>query len=193
VDFLGPRAIPALVAAVLVALPAAAADCASLEGTYRFTAMKAPSPSEPPETLADFTTGKERGKLYLTEKAPPGGKPVSLDRGEPIRRLKSTTLATKAALKRTPTRTTLQFMDDAGKTLTELGIDELGHWSCKAEHLERHSERVAGLGDSIRTERVEEVLERSASGDLVHRVNVTVLDPKGIKPSSREAVFPAAR
>jgi hypothetical protein len=192
VDFLRPRAIPAL-AAALIALPAVAADCASLEGTYRFTASKAPSPTEPPETLADFTTGKEREKLYVVEKAAPGGKPMSLDRSEPIRRLKSTTIATQAALKRMPTKTMLQFMDATGKPLAQLSIDELGHWSCKGEHLERRSERTSGLGDAIRTERVEDVLERNAAGDLVHRTTVTSLDPKGIKPSIREAVFPAVR
>jgi hypothetical protein len=192
VDFFSPRAVPALIASLCVSA-AAAADCASLEGTYRFSATKAPSPGEPPETLADFTTGKERDKLYLTEKPSAKNTPASLDRTAPIHRLKFTTLATKAALKRSPTKTTLQFMSDDGKVLTELGVDELGHWSCNTEHLERSSERVAGLGDSIRTEKVVEVLERNPAGDLVHRVTVTVLEPKGVKPASREAVFQAIR
>lgn len=190
-DLFRPRAIPALIAALGVAV-AAAADCKSLEGTYRFEAAKAPAPGEPPETLADFTTGKERGKLYRVEAAQAGGKPASLDRTETIHRVKSTPLARRAALERQGAKTVLRFMDDGGKTLAELGIDELGRWSCKGERLERRSERTAGVGDVIRTERVDEVLERNAGGDLVHRVSVTVLEPRGIKPSSRESVFPKA-
>ena len=190
-DFVGPRAVPALIASLGVTVAMAAVDCASLEGTYRFSATNPPAPGEPPETLADFTTGKERGKLYRVEA--PGSKPSSWTSTDPIRHAKSTPIATKAALKRAPTKTTLQFMGDDGKTLTELGIDELGRWSCKGGHLVRSSERTAGLGDSIRTERVDEVLQRNPAGDLVHRVTVTVLDPKGIKPASRESVFPAVR
>ncbi len=191
-DILRTRAIPALIAAFVAAPALAAADCASLEGTYRFEAAKATAPGEPPETLADFTTGKEREKLYHHEgPPPPATKSHGLIPTEPIRRVKSTTLATHATLKRASTKTMLVFMDGKGATLTELGIDEVSRWSCKGERLERNSERMAGLGDSIRTERVDEVLERNPAGDLVHRTTVTTLEPKGIKPAIREAVFPA--
>jgi hypothetical protein len=190
VDFFGPRAVPALIASLCVAA-AAAADCASLEGTYRFAASTPPPRGEPQETLADFTTGKNRSKLYRANAA--GSNLAAWSSSGLVRHPLSTAIATKAALKRTSTKTTLQFMGDDGKVLTELGIDELGHWSCKTEHLERSSERVAGLGDSIRTEKVVEVLERNPAGDLVHRVTVTVLEPKGVKPASREAVFQAIR
>ncbi|HEY2627605.1 MAG TPA: hypothetical protein VGI57_00685 [Usitatibacter sp.] len=188
-DLFRPRAIPALVAALL-AVPAAAVECASLEGTYRFDATQAASAGEPAESLMDLTTGKERSKLYRVDA--PGSK-GAFGGSQAIQRPKTTVLATKATLKRSATKTTLTFMDGGGKVLAELGIDELGRWSCKSGHLERHNERMSGLGDSIRTERVEEVLERSAAGDLVHRTAITTLDPKGIKPAIREAVFPAAR
>jgi hypothetical protein len=68
-----------------------------------------------------------------------------------------------------------------------------GKWACKGEHLERSTERAAGLGDSIRTEKVTETIERNARGELVYRQVVTVLDPKGVKPTEQTAVFPAVR
>jgi hypothetical protein len=188
VDFFRSRAIPALIASLCVFAAQAAVDCASLEGTFAFAATKPAAPGEPPETLADFTTGKERSKLYRMDSTLASWKESGLSR-HPV----SSALATKAALKRAPTKTTLQFMDAQGKVLAELGIDELGRWSCKGGNLERRSERTAGVGNVIRTERVDEALERNPAGDLVHRTTVTVLEPKGIKPSSRESVFPAVR
>jgi hypothetical protein len=190
VDLFRPRAIPALAFALAVA-PVMAADCASLEGTYAFVASKAAAPGEPPESLSDFVTAKEGStKLYRIDV--PGGK-ASYNPGEPIRRGKSTPLATKATLKRSGARTTLQFMDAGNKLLLDADISAFGRWACKGERLERSAERVAGLGDSIRTERMDEVLERNAAGDLVHRTTIATLDPKGIKPVIREAVFPAVR
>ncbi len=188
-DFLRTRAIPALIAASWAASAVAAVDCASLEGTYRFASSTAPPRGEPQETLADFTTGKQRGKLYRTEAA--GSNLAAWSSSGMTRHPPSTALATQASLKRTPTKTTLQFLDGQGKPLVELGIDELGHWSCKGGRLARQSERTAGTVNEIRTERVEEVLERNGAGDLIHRVTVTVLDPKGVKPAIRESVFPA--
>jgi hypothetical protein len=191
VDLFRPRAIPALIASLWVAAATAAVDCASLEGTYRFASSTPPPRGEPPETLADFTTGKERSKLYRTEAK--GSDLAAWSASGLSRHPLSTALATKAALKRTQTKTTLQFIDEQGKTLVELGIDELGRWSCKGGHLERHNERTAGTVNEIRSERVEEILERNAAGDLVHRLTVTVLEPKGVKPTTRESVFPAIR
>ena len=188
-DFFGPRAVPALIASLWAATAAAAVDCASVEGTYRFLASTPPPRGEPRETLADFTTGKDRGKLYRGEA--PGSNLSAWRASGLVRHPPSTALATKAMLKRSPTKTTLHFMDDQGKPLVDLGIDELGRWSCKGNHLERRAERTAGLANEIRTERIEEVLERNATGDLVHRVTVTVVEPKGVKPAIRETVFPA--
>ncbi len=185
-DLFRPRAIPALIASLWVLAATAAVDCASLEGTYRFASSTPPPRGEPQETLADFTTGKERSKLYRSDPNLAAWSASGLSRRPP-----SAAIATKAALKRTQTKTTLQFMDDQGKALVELGIDELGRWTCKGGHLERHNERTAGTASEIRTERVEEVLERSAAGDLVHRTTVNVLEPKGAKaPAPRETVFP---
>jgi len=190
VDFIRTRAIPALIAASWAVPAAAAVDCAALEGIYRFEATKATMPGEPPETLADFLHNKDTGKLYRIEER--GGK-VSFAGSGTIQRGKSTPLATKAALKYSGGKATLRFMDGEGKLLAEHGIGAFGNWSCNKGRLERGSERMAGLGDSIRTERVDELLERNPAGDLVHRTTVTTLEPRGVKPAIRESVFPAIR
>ena len=188
-DFVRPRAIPALIAAF--AALSAVADCASLEGTYAFTATKPEAPGEPPGTLSAFAGGKDAAKLYRKDTG--GSQPSSWTSTETIQRGKFTALATKATLKHVSSKPVLEFVDASGKVLADLPIDAAGRWSCKDGRLERSAERMAGLGDSIRTERADEVLERSARGELVHRTTITVLEPKGVKPSIRESVFPAAR
>ena len=187
-DVVRSRAIPALIAAAFSA-NAAALECGALEGTYQFNSI-APAAGESPDTLAGFASGKGRDKLYRVDA--PGSK-GALSPGRPIQRPRTTPLAVKATLKRSAKGTAFVFLDATGTTLVELSIDDAKPWTCRGDHLERRSERMAGLGDSIRTERIDEVIERNAAGDLVHRETVTVLDPKGIKPSVREARFPSAR
>jgi hypothetical protein len=45
--------------------------------------------------------------------------------------------------------------------------------------LARSFEHLAGLGDAIRTERVEEALERDGAGNLVHRQSIKVAEGPG--------------
>jgi hypothetical protein len=197
VDLIRSRAIPALIAA-LAAVPSAAAECSSLEGTYRFESSSPPVPGQPPFNLGELGMKMRPGdKIYEVEggaTAKAKAEPKSLNPSEPIRRLKSTLLASSATLKRTPSGTQLDIKDAKGIVLAaNANLDAYTRWHCKDNRLERSSERMAGLGDSIRTERVEEVLERNAAGDLVHRQTITVLEPKGVKPTTRESVFPAVR
>src|SRR5207253_4677878 len=136
------------------ALPAAAADCASLQGTYQYQSA---GPGEP-VSLSLLTLSRERSKLFRVDEKGTG--PSSLAAGEPMRRPKLTPLAQTAALTHTAKDTRLRFMDAAGKTLAEMTINDTGRWACKANRLERSKERTAGLGDVIRTEKVLETLER---------------------------------
>jgi hypothetical protein len=184
VDFLRPRAIPALIAALACA--SAGADCASLQGTYRFT-----SAGTGEAKLSDLTMSRERSKLFrLDEK---GAGPGSLAGSHIIQRRKVTPIAETGALMHSAKGTRLRYMDAAGKTLAEIGIDDGGRWACKGNRLERSKERTAGLGDEIRKEKVVETLERSAAGDLMLRETVTVATPPGSKPKVTEARFPAVR
>ena len=184
-DFLGPRAIPALIAAL--ALPCAAADCSTLAGTYRF---KSAGPAMDAK-LSDLSMSRERSKLYRVEEK--GSGPGALSGGNLIQRPKTIPLAETVALTYTAKDTRLKFMDAAGKPLAEMTINDTGRWSCKASHLERRKERTAGLGDMIRTEKVVETLERNAQGDLVYKEAASVVGAKDAAPKITEARFPAVR
>ena len=186
-DFLRPRAIPALIAAL--ALPCAAADCASLQGTYRY---KSAGPGEP-VSLSVLTLSRERSKLFRVDDKGTG--PGSLAGGSQlISPKKMTPLAETATLIHTAKETRLRFMDAAGKMLAEMTINDTGRWLCKGDHLERTKERTAGLGDVIRTEKVVETLGKDAAGDLVLRTSVAVVGtPVVAPPKVTEARFPAAR
>ena len=180
-DLLRPRAIPALIAAL--ACTCAAADCASLQGTYRF---KAAGGGE--AKLSDLTLSRDRSKLYHVDEKGTG--PSS---GQPIRRGKVTWLAETAALTHNGKETRLRFMDAAGKTLAETTINDTGRWSCNGDRLERSKERTAGLGDAVRAEKVVETLARNPAGDLVLRETVTIAGEAAAKPKVTETRFPSAR
>jgi hypothetical protein len=184
-DLLRPRAIPALIAAL--ALPCAAADCASVRGTYKY---KSAGPGES-VSLSVLTLSKERSKLFRVDDK--GTAPGSMSGGTQIRPPKMTPLAETATLIHTAKDTRLRFMDATGKVLAEMTINDTGHWACKGTHLERSRERTAGLGDAIRTERVAETIERNGAGDLVLKTTVTVVSPPGPAPKVVEARFPAVR
>jgi hypothetical protein len=184
VDLLSSRAVPALIAALCVPAFAGAADCSALEGTYRF---KSVGPGESRQ-LSDLTFGREVNKLYRLDAQ--GSAPGALNPTQPIRRPKTTLLASTVAVTHSAGRTRFRFMDSAGATLVEMGIDAPVRWTCNADRLERSVERTAGLGNAIRTERVVEVLSRTDAGDLLYLETVTVIDPPGAKPIRHEARFP---
>ena len=190
-DFLRSRAIQALKAAALLAAGVAhGADCSAIDGTYRYES--AAVRGQEPHHLSELVAGADTRKLYRSSTGNAG--PKSLNPTETLRRPKVTFLADKVALKAEPSgATTLRFMDAAGVTLAEIGINSTGKWTCKDSRLERSSERTAGLGDSIRTERMDESLERNAAGELVYRTTVVILDPPGGKTVHGEARFSAAR
>ncbi len=185
-DFLRPRAIPALIAALV--LPCAAADCATVQGTYRY---KSAGPGES-ISLSVLTLSKERSKLFRVDDK--GTAPGSLTGGATaIRPPKTTPLAETDTLTHSAKDTRLRFMDASGKALAEMTINDTGRWSCKGRHLERGRSRTAGLGDDIRSEKVVETLERNDAGDLLLKTTVTVVSPPGKPPKVVEARFPAVR
>lgn len=184
-DFLRPRAIPALIAAL--AATCAAADCASLQGTYQYQSAGPASALK----LSDLSMSRERSKLYRVEQK--GSSPGAISGGSLIQRPKTTPLAHTVALVHSAKDTRLKFMDAAGKPLAEMTINDTGRWSCKASHLERRKERTAGLGDMIRTEKVVETLERNGQGDLVYKEAASVVGAKDTAPKVTEARFPAVR
>lgn len=189
-DFLRPRAVPALIALAAALAPwaaAAATGCAALDGVYEDRAVALRQGMS--EHLTNLVDGPQKAQLFRRE----GQGPKSLAPSGPMARPKITHLAATAKLAWNPAGTKLTFMDAEGKALATLGIDASGRWTCRAGRLERRSTRTAGLGDVLRTERVEEVLERDAKGDLVYSETVTVVEPPGGKPKRSEARFRLAR
>ena len=166
----------------------AADDCKALNGTYAYQSI---APREGmPEYLSNFTQGKDKGKLFQREA---GKGPGSLAPSGPIARPKITHLATMVALTTGETGTRLRFIDAQGKDIVTLGIDS-PRWRCKGGRLERSAQRTSGLGDVLRTDKVEETFARdAATGDLVYTETVTTVDPPGGKPKKSEARFKLAR
>jgi hypothetical protein len=186
VDLLRPRAIPALIA--VLALPCAAADCATVQGTYRYKSAGAGESI----SLSVLTLSKERSKLFRVDDK--GTAPGSLTGGATaIRPPRTTPLAETATLTHSAKDTRLRFMDASGKVLAEMTINDTGRWTCKGTHLERSRSRTAGLGDDIRSEKVVETLERNDAGDLLLKTTVTVVSPPGKPAKVVEARFPAVR
>ena len=178
-DFFRTRAVPALIA--LIAASGAHGACEALDGTYRYEATALVE--ERPRYLSDLTLGPERRKLMRSE-APTRGE--GLGGTQPRSRPKVTHLAATGTLAPVARGATIEFRDAHGKALATIGIGE--GWRCKGDALERDSERTAGLGDNIRTERVQERLSKSGR-DLLYTESVTVVDPVGGKPKKTEIRF----
>jgi len=187
-DFFRARAIPALIALALSS-PALGAGCSILDGTYRYT-------SEPVAGMQPMTFNmlvnlkREEAKKIVRYDAPAA--PKSWTSTEPMARPKITHLSTRVKLEYRPEGSQATFLDDAGTALAAAGLDSLGKWACKDDHLERSSERMAGSGGEIRTESLAQTLRRR--GDfLVLTDTVRVVDPPGGKPRTTEVRFRAAR
>ena len=175
-DLFRPRAIPALIAGLAIFTSHAA--CEALNGTYRYEST---APVEGlPRYLSDLTQGPERSKLMKQESA---GKAQGFASAQPRSRPKVTHLATTGTLAAQPRGATIEFRDAQGKVLAKIGIG--AGWSCKGDQLERHDERTAGLGENVRTERIEERLAK-AGNELVYTETVTNVGPPGGKPKRTE-------
>ena len=166
-------------------LAGAATGCEQLNGTYEY--QSAAPRNGMPEYLSNFVQGGAKSKLFVRES---GGAPKGLSGGGGVMsRPKVTHLASAATVTYKPTGTKMRFLDAEAKPIVEIGIDFPDKWTCKDGRLERRNDRTIGLGESIRTERVEETLSRSASGELVYSETVT----SGGAPKRSEARFRPAR
>jgi len=183
VDLFRPRAVPALIATLGVAAAAADPGCRAIDGTYRYEA--AASGAAEPGTLGEFVTPAVRGKLYASQPAPAaaGRKPRNLSGNGvidiPMSMRKRKSLASRVTFAYDGRSTQLRYLDQAGKTLLDARLEASWEWRCEGTRLVRTWEHMSGLGDDIRTERVEEALERDGAGRLVHRERVTVIEGAG--------------
>ncbi len=167
----------------------ARAQCSNLDGTYEYQSV-APR-NGIPEYLSNLAHGPEKAKLFVREGA---AGPKGLAQQGPMARPRIRHLATRARLAYGAAGTKLHFLDAQGKPIAALGIDFPDRWACRNGRLERRGQRTSGLGDVLRTERVEETLARDAAGDLVYTETVTTVDPPGgPAPRRSEARFRLAQ
>jgi hypothetical protein len=187
VDFFGPRAIPALAALLLSLAPQGAqAACSALNGVFSNESVEKPDGTA--RTLTEFAPARDRSKLFRTEaSAPsPGGFASSAPRARP----KVTRLATTARLRYDAGKLTLAFLDAGGKVLSESAINPTpSPWKCVGGRLERRYETLGGLGNSIRTERTEQVLLAAAGGDLQLVETTAIVETPGEPPRRGEVHF----
>ncbi|MEO7741898.1 MAG: hypothetical protein ABIR98_03060 [Usitatibacter sp.] len=167
---------------------AIAAGCEQLNGTYEYQSV-APR-NGLPEYLSNFVQGRDKGKLFVRES---GGAPKGLSGGGIISRPKVTHLASAVAVTYAAKGTKMRFLDAQAKPIVEIGIDLPDKWTCKGNRLERRNERTSGLGEVLRTERVEETLSRDASGELVYTETVAPIGKSPAAPRRSEARFRPAR
>lgn len=183
-DFVRAGAIPALIAACGLAAPALAADCV-IDGSYQYRSEGPKDASDGFNRLVQFKQGEGR-KLFKSEGPPQPQQ--GFGGSEPRARPKYTVLATRVEVSGRQVR----FLDASGQLLAQATIDSGGKWTCRGGRLQRSSERLTGIGDNIRTERLDESLRRE--GDfLVFGETRTTIDPPGGKPKAEEVRFRVAR
>jgi hypothetical protein len=189
-DFFGSRAISSLIAvAAASGLMQARADCSALQGTYAYRSTAAAEADK--GYLGDLVLGAERRKLVRLENPLPAQRVESLSSGPVRSRPKVTHLASTVAVSHGASGLRMEFRDAQGKTLVEAGPGD--GWACNGSRLVRSNERLSGLGDQVRTERIDESLSRSPAGSLVHSITTTVVDPPGGKPRRQDFEYKSAR
>jgi len=189
-DFLGPRAGPAL-AALLLAAGGAHAACTALDGTYHVESVEKPEGAA--RSLTEFASDKERAKLFKREGSAPmpsQGLGGSATRARP----KVTALASTVQVKTSADGTQLAFHDASGKVLSQAAIGAApAKWKCVSGRLERKYETTGGLGDNIRTERTEQALFAAPGGDLQFTEAVSIVSKTPPPPRKVEVRFPRAK
>lgn len=183
-DFLRPRAIPALIALLLPGLVHAACD--KLAGTYRYF-----SAGKPTDSLANYADGPggEKRKLFKYLTPMKAATPGDLASSAPRARVKYEHLAATVGFTPRADGADLEFFDAAGNRLVRLAL--AAGFRCEGDRLTRSEERLAGLGDAVSELRVEESFSRDADGSLVHRETTSTVGGKD-KPKASEARFAPA-
>ncbi|HET9653671.1 MAG TPA: hypothetical protein VFP36_15835, partial [Usitatibacter sp.] len=169
-----------------LAAAGAHAECEALNGTYRYEAV-APVQGRP-RYLSDLTLGPERRRIIRTEAPVTRGE--GLASSQPRSRPKVTHLAATGTLAAVARGATIEFRDATGKALATMGLGE--GWACKGDALERNSEITHGLGNDIRTDRVQQRLAK-AGRDLVYSETATAIDLPGAKPTRIEVRYAAVK
>ena len=185
-DFLGPRAGPAL-AALLLAAGSAHAACTPLDGTFKVESLEKPDGMH--RSLTEFASDKERAKLFKREGSAP--MPQGFGGTGTRARPKVTALAATVDIKTSAEGAQLVFHDAAGKVLSHATIGAVpARWKCVSGRLERKYETTGGLGDNIRTERTEQVLFAAPGGDLTFAETIAVVSKTPPAPRKVEVRFP---
>ena len=164
----------------------ARADCSALDGRYRFEST-VPAGKEP-DLLIDLVPQADRKALYRRDG--PAAPAPSWDSDQPRSRQKVVWLAVTGELANAASAPKLRFMDAKSAVLGEAKFES--GWTCRNSTLVRRSDRLTGLGENLREERVEQVVSRGANGELVHTEIVTVIDPPGKAQRREVSRFPAA-
>ena len=191
-DLFRARAGAAL-AGLLLAGGAAAADCSALVGTYAFDSVEKPDGIA--RTLAELAPDKHRGALYKYERPAASTQPGFASGQLRARPARPIPLATSVRLAQKAGAISIHYLDASGKVLVETALAQApARWKCDAGQLKRAFETTGGLGESIRTQRTEQVLSRTGDGDLVLSETAAVVKPAGVAPPRRtEAHFKRAR
>jgi len=186
-DFLGPRAGPAL-AALLLAAGSAHSACTALDGSFKVESTE--KPDGMPRSLTEFASDKERAKLFKREGSAPmpnQGLGGSATRARP----KVTALASTVQVKTSAEGAQLAFHDASGKVLSQAAIGGIpARWKCVSGRLERKYDTTGGLGDAIRTERTEQALFAAPDGDLHFTETISIVSKTPPPPRKVEVRFP---
>jgi hypothetical protein len=170
---------------LVVAAPAAAADCSALNGT--FSDESAERFEGAPRTLTEFAAARIRAKLFKSE-TPPA--PQGLAGSGVRQRPKVTRLAQSVRITAKGDQVTVSYLDAAGNVLAQSPINASpAPWRCVSGRLERHYQTIGGLGERVRTERTEQALFAAAGGDLSFVESTTVKEAPAVPARRVEARF----
>ena len=181
-DVFRSRAIPALAALLLAG--AAHADCSAIQGTFADESVEKVDGA--PRTLSAFAAFKDRPKLFRQERTGPS--PTFGGSGPVMSRPKITRLAETVAVKYGP-ELNLRFLDAGGNVLLQTNTTTPRRWRCVEGRLERKFQGAVGLGETVRTEETQQVLQAAPGGDLVLVETVVVTDGPKAPPKRPEVHF----
>jgi hypothetical protein len=170
VDFLRPRAVPALAFAVACGAAAAADDCSAIAGTYR---------------NADSGKPSARHLDYLASVGlQPDPRITKVERTHVTVRPKITHFAETVTLEARPEGLGMQFRDAKGVALADHIANWPHPWVCKGGSYEWSEQIEAGLGDKFVQIEERQVLMPGPAGDLLLVIERN--DPRDKPPQSRK-------
>jgi hypothetical protein len=173
VDLLRPGAVPALILALGVAVPASAC---SVEGTWKVESEPLPQGHRIPLTqLVDW-----RYLEHLRSKDPEVSS--GRDRSKPLHDISHVVMTGRGVPH-------LDFRDASNRSRARIRMST--QWRCEGDVLVRRNDGWVGNAKKQWIERVEEKLSRTPEGDLLYSSSTTVIDPPGPTKRRVEARFKA--